>query len=136
MGQLENHMGERDKEKLPSQPMPNPKAFMIGNSSNLVHGQEHVQAIVTLRSGRQVDNQVVEPEEDLTGQEGKESGNKEERDAKPSTATPIHKDPPRMFLPKAPYLERLQAPKKGWKFEDILKMFKQVQINIPFLGAI
>jgi hypothetical protein len=92
--------------------------------------------IATLRSGRQVDNQVVEPKEDLIGQEGEESGNKEERDAKPSIATPIVKDPPRSFIPKAPYPEILQAPKKGGKFEDILEVFKHVQINIPFLDAI
>ena len=40
-----------------------------------------MQAIVTLRSGRQVDNQVVEPEAYLTGQEGEDGDNKEERDA-------------------------------------------------------
>ena len=97
---------------------------------------EHVQAIVTLRSGRQVDNHVVDSEVDTTGQEREESGNMEERDAKPSTATPIVKDPPRSFVPKAPYPERLQGPKKEGKFEDILEVFKQVQINIPFLDAI
>jgi hypothetical protein len=37
--------------KLPSQPEPNPKVFAIGNSSNPTHGQEHVQAIVTLSQG-------------------------------------------------------------------------------------
>jgi hypothetical protein len=46
------------------------------------------------------------------------------------------KDPPRSFVPKAPYPKRLQVPKKGEKFEDILEVFKQVQINIPFLDAI
>jgi hypothetical protein len=62
MGQLANHLGERDKEKFPSQPKPNPKAFAIGNSSSSVHGQEqeHVQAIVTLKLSRQVDNHVVD----------------------------------------------------------------------------
>jgi hypothetical protein len=39
-------------------------------------------------------------------------------------------------VPKAPYLERLQVPKNGGKLEDILEVFKQVQINIPFLDAI
>ena len=48
MGQLANHLGERDKRKFPSQPVTNPKACMIGNSSN----QEHVQAIVRLRFGK------------------------------------------------------------------------------------
>jgi hypothetical protein len=38
MGQLANHVGERDKGKLLSQHMPNPKAFAIGNSSNPAHG--------------------------------------------------------------------------------------------------
>ena len=69
---------------------------------------------------------MVDPEVDTTGQEGEESGNKEERDAKPSIAIPILKDPLRLFVPKAPYPERLQVPKKGGKFEDILEVFKQV----------
>jgi hypothetical protein len=60
MGQLANHLGERDKGKLPSQSVNNPKACNIENSSN----QEHVQAIVTLRSGKRVDNQVVDLEAD------------------------------------------------------------------------
>jgi hypothetical protein len=34
MGQLANHLGERDKGKLPSQLVNNPKACTIGNSSN------------------------------------------------------------------------------------------------------
>ena len=75
---------------------------------------------------------MVELKADLVGKEGEENCNKEERDVEPSTATPIVKDPPRSFVPKVPYPERLQAPKKGGKFEDILKVFKQVQINIPF----
>jgi hypothetical protein len=39
-------------------------------------------------------------------------------------------------VPKAPYPERLQVPRNGGKLEDILEVFKQVQINIPFLDAI
>ena len=39
-------------------------------------------------------------------------------------------------MPKAPYPERLQAPRSGGKLEDILEVFKQVQINISFLDAI
>jgi hypothetical protein len=74
----------------------NPKACTIENSST----QEHAHAIVTLRSGRRVDNHVAEPEADheakptidLARQEEKESDNKEKRDAEPSTVTPIDKD--------------------------------------------
>ena len=44
--------------------MPNPKGqYGIGNSSSSTHGQEQVQAITTLRSGKQVDSQVATPEE-------------------------------------------------------------------------
>ena len=87
MGQLANHLGERDKGKFPSQPVNNPRACMNGNSSS----QEHVQAIVTPSSWKQVDNHVVEPEEVLIEKEGKKCDNKEERDAEPSTITPIVK---------------------------------------------
>jgi hypothetical protein len=52
-----------------------------------------------------VDNHVVDPEVDTTGREEEVSGNKEETDAEPSTATPIVKDPPRSFVPKVPYPE-------------------------------
>jgi hypothetical protein len=137
IGQIASHLGEREKGKLHSQPVPNPKLqFHGGSSSNAVHGQERVQAVVTLRSAKQVDNQVVLPEENPAAQEGQGSGSTEERDAEPSTATPTIEIPSRSFVPKAPYPDRLLAPKKGGKFEDILEVFKQVQINIPFLNAI
>jgi hypothetical protein len=133
IGQIANHLGEREKGKLPSQPVPNPK---LQGESSYAHRQEHVQAIVTLRSGRQVDNQVVLHEENPAELHRQDSGNNEEKEKEPSKATPIVDDPPRSFVPKAPYPDRLLAPKKGGKFEDILEVFKQVQINIPFLDAI
>jgi hypothetical protein len=93
-----------------------------------------------------VDNQVANPEADYAepqadhpekdDQKGEEGDNQKEGDGEPSTVTLVVKKPPRSFVPKAPYPERLQAPKKEWKFEDILEVFKQVQINIPFLDAI
>ena len=61
--QLANHLGERDKGKLPSQSVNNPKACIIGKFSN----QEHVQVVFTLRSRKQVDNQVVDLEADIVG---------------------------------------------------------------------
>jgi hypothetical protein len=130
MGQLASHLGERDKGKLPSQLVSNPKACTIGSSST----QENAHAIVTLRSGRGVDNLVAEPEAvdeaepatDVSRQEETESDNKEKKDAEPSTVTPIEKDLSRSFAPKAPYLERLRAPKKNAQFAEILEVFKQV----------
>ena len=40
------------------------------------------------------------------------------------------------FVPKAPFLQSLISPQKSAHFGDILEVFKQVQINIPFLDAI
>ncbi|XP_059446553.1 uncharacterized protein LOC132178112 [Corylus avellana] len=69
----------------------------IHHSSGPTHGQEQVQSIVTLRSGRQVDNQVVLPKENPAVPQGQESGNKDKRDPEPSKATPAVEDPPRSF---------------------------------------
>jgi hypothetical protein len=66
----------------------NPKACNIGNTSN----HEHVQAIVTLRSWKRVDNQVVDPKADHAEEEepkGEEGDNQKEGDAEPSTVTPV-----------------------------------------------
>jgi hypothetical protein len=140
VGQLANHLVERDKGKLPSQPVNNSKACTIKNSS----AQEHAHVIVTLRSGKRLNNQVAEletndeavPTTELARQEETRSDNKEEIDVVPSTVTPIEKDLPRSFVPKAPCPERLRASKKNAQFAEILEVFKQVQINILFLDAI
>jgi hypothetical protein len=86
-----------------------------------------------------VDNQVVDLEADHAEEEepkDEEGENQKEGDAEPSIVTSVVEEPPRAFVPKAPYPERLQVPKKGGKLEDILEVFKQVQINIPFLDTI
>ena len=58
-------------------------------------------------------NRETKPTTDLSRQEETKIDNKEERDADPSIVTPIEKDLPRSFVPKAPYPERLRAPKKN-----------------------
>jgi hypothetical protein len=65
-----------------------------------------------------------------------ENYEKLEKDLGLDTVSPIAKESLQKFVPKAPFPERLTAPKKGSKFDDILEVFKQVQINIPFLDAI
>jgi hypothetical protein len=95
-----------------------------------------VQAITTLRSGKQVDNQVAMPKEATEVAKDEENHEKPEKDLGPNSVVPIAKESPQKFVPKAPFPERLTAHKKGSKFDDILEVFKQVQINIPFLDAI
>jgi hypothetical protein len=109
VGQLANHMGERDKGKLPSQLVNNPKACTIGSAPN----QEHANAIVTLRSGKQVDNRVNEPKAideavpaaDLARQEETQSDNTKKKDAEPSTITPLRRTL-RGLLSRKPLIRR------------------------------
>ena len=68
--------------------------------------------------------------------QGKESGRDKGGKVKPSRVMPTVKDSPRVFIPKAPYPERLKASKKNALFAEILEVFKHVQINISFLDAI
>lgn len=128
----------RERGKFPSQPVPSPKGqFVIGNSSGSTQVQKHVQSIVTLRLGRQVDNKVSMPvEDDLVRSEKKESQINLAKIPEPTFSHPTAIDPIRNFVPRAPFPHRLATPKKVAQFEDILEVFKQVHINIPLLDAI
>jgi len=134
MGQIANHMNEREKGKLPSQPIPNPRIQFVCQS--LCTGKSMCNQLSHWGLGDKWTIKWFFLKRTLLCLQGQESSNNEERDAEPSKATRIVQNPPRSFVPKAPYLDRLLAPKKGGKFEDILEVFKQVQINIPFLDVI
>jgi hypothetical protein len=72
------------------------------------------------------------PEEVTEAAKEEESQDKLDRDLGLDTVFPIAKEISQKFVPKAPFPERLATPKKGSKFDDILEVFKHVQINIPF----
>ena len=94
----------------------------------------------------QVDNQVKTPEVEKT--DTTQSSHDKEKDnptptsiplpvQDPSSSQPIAASPiVRNFVPKAPFPQRLARPNKGAQYGDILEVFKQVHINIPFLDAI
>nr|XP_023922903.1 uncharacterized protein LOC112034322 [Quercus suber] len=146
VGQLATQFGEREKGKFPSQPIPNPKGqYAINGSSSSTHAHESIQSITILRSGKQVDNQVKMPEvkdNENTVLEKKRvhSSHDDHKEKKGnSTSIPIQdlSSPlDRRFVPKAPIPQNLINPQKSAQFGDILEVFKQVQINIPFLDAI
>jgi hypothetical protein len=64
------------------------------------------------------------PEEVTEAAKEEESQDKLDRDLGPETVFPIAKEIPQKFVPKARFPERLTAPKKGSKFDDILEVFK------------
>ena len=137
IGQLATQMAEREKGKLPSQPIPNPRNQCNQASGSSSH--EDVQAIITLRSGKKVNDHVTNPDFVQEGAEENEATPnedlQEQHDAAKNKESPPEPDISD-YVPKAPFPQRLQRPKNVGQHNDILELFKHVQINIPFLDAI
>ena len=106
----------------------------MAESSNLENFSEHAKFVMTLRSEKILDppisssGQTQQPKSSiLVEPEIQESKEKEE------LSTLAH-------IPKAPFPSALESPlpldKKGIKMNEMLEMFKQVQINLPLLDAI
>jgi hypothetical protein len=136
VGQLANALNQRKEGKLPSQPVANPKGhYMVDGSASDSTPHEQVQAVTTLRSGRVVDNKVG-----LKAQEKDDSP----MNPKPPLDSPNvlkeHTTLETSSEPRAPFPERLKEPpcaaKQGEKFQEMMEIFKQVQINIPIIDAI
>ena len=109
---------------------------MIESSNTPEAFSEHAKSIMTLRSGKVIEHTSKTNETDpkpLT--KAKSPKNKEDlKIEKEPTA------PESSYLPKAPFSDALKAPipadKKGGKLDEMLELFKQVQINLPLLDAI
>ncbi|XP_058082476.1 uncharacterized protein LOC131230589 [Magnolia sinica] len=135
---MENVMSQPEG-KFPSQPVVNPKGqYEIGSNSNQEQYHEQAKSIITLRSGKQIENKVDMPREE--SKSNAEDQNEIERHTSASKVQQ-HSDSPgtthvSSYVPKAPFPQRLAPVKKGNNFNEILDMFKQVQINIPLLDAI
>ncbi|TVU64925.1 hypothetical protein, partial [Cobetia crustatorum] len=65
LGQLATALNEREKGKFPGQPVANPKGqYEIGSNSNQEQYHEQAKSIITLRSGKQIENNVEMPKEE------------------------------------------------------------------------
>ncbi|KAL5560761.1 hypothetical protein UlMin_036972 [Ulmus minor] len=126
LGQLATAVGEREKGKFPSQPIPNPKGQYPVGSSN---PNEEAKSITTLRSGKIIVKPNHLPEFE------KESHKSQPENSKSNDSTK-NDNQPLSYVPKAPFPQRLVPKEKGTQYSDILEVFKQVHINIPFLDAI
>ena len=113
----------QERGRFPSQTLPNPKGIHeVGSSSN--SGMDEVKAIITLRSGKEVDQPMPNPVEE--------------------TRKGVEMEPEHIFLKEdsmkncmpPPFPQALRGKKKASQQADILEVLEQVKVNIPLLDII
>ena len=113
----------QERGRFPSQTLPNPKGIHeVGSSSN--SGMDEVKAIITLRSGKEVDQPMPKPIEE--------------------TRKRVEMEPEHIFLKEdsmkhciSPlFPQALRGKKKASQKAGILEVLRQVKVNIPLLDII
>ena len=113
----------QERGRFPSQTLPNPKGVHeVGSSSN--SGMDEVKAIITLRSGKEVDQPMPKPVEE--------------------TRKEVEMEPEHIFLKEdsmkhcipPPFPQALRGHKKASQQAGILEVLRQVKVNIPILDII
>ena len=128
MSQMAKQMNEREKGKFPSQPVANPTASPSNPSSSA-----QLNAIHTLRSGREVDNQVEMPTNNKSVPPSAHDHSSSSLDDEKKNSD---EESERVYEPPAPFPNRLRAKKTSAHMEKITEIFKQIKINVPLLDAI
>ena len=113
----------QERGRFPSQTLPNHKGIHeVGSSNN--SGMDEVKAIITLRSGREVDQPMPKPvEESRKGEEVQ------------SERILLKKDSMKRCMPP-PFPQALRNKKKASQQAGILEVLRQVKVNIPLLDII
>ncbi|KAF6146645.1 hypothetical protein GIB67_008931 [Kingdonia uniflora] len=141
--QLASGLSTRDKGTFPSQTQPNLK-----DQTESLHCDQ-ANTVITLRSGRTVDNKVRMPE-DKSRESPNPSTEKVVEGGKPiCEETPfveeetgqvslsekiIENDPPR--IPRAPFPQQFLDNRKNIPNEEVKEMFKNLKITIHFLDVL
>ena len=96
----------------------------VSSTSEPAPRMDEVKAVITLRSGKEVEQLVPKPAEE--GQEAKEAEPEEEviKENAVKKSTPL------------PFLKALKAKKKAINQAEILEVLRQVKVNIPLLDMI
>ena len=109
----------QERERFPSQTLPNPKGIHEVGS-----GMDEVKSIITLRSGKEVDQPLPKPVE--------ESRQGEERQPEHIL---LEKDSMKYRIPP-PFPQALRGKKKATQQAGILEVLREVKVNIPLLDLI
>ena len=113
----------QERGRFPSQTLPNPKGIHeVGSSSN--SGMDEVKAIITLRSGKEVDQPMPKPIED--SKQGEELQ---------SEHILLKEDSMKYSIPP-PFPQALRGKKKVSQQAGILEVLRQVKVSIPLLDII
>ena len=131
---LNNQPQILDKGRFPFQTLPNPRGVHeLSFPSEPAKRMDKVQAIITLRSGKEIEQPMPKYAGKIREQEEEESEHIfiKEDSMKESISPPPPPPPP---LP--PFPQALRGKKKASKQEGILEVLRQVKVNIPLLDMI
>ena len=113
----------QERGRFPSQTLPNPKGIHeVGSSNN--SGMDEVKAIITLRSGKEVDQPMPKPIQET--KKGEEMH---------SEHILLKEDSMKYSIPP-PFPQALRGKKKASQQVGILEVLRQVKVNIPLLDII
>ena len=116
-------MEVQERGRFPSQILPNPKGIHeVGSSSN--SGMDEVKAIITRRSGKEVDQPMPKPVEET----------RKEVEIEPEHIF-LKEDSMKHCMPP-PFPHALRSKKKASHQAGILEVLRQVKVNIPLLDII
>ena len=115
----------QEKGRFPSQTLPNPRGVHeVSYASELAPKMDEVQAIIILRSGKEIEKTVPKP-----------VGETREKEEVESDHIFIKEDSMKKSMPP-PFPQALRGKKKASKQEGILEVLRQVKVNIPLLDMI
>ena len=113
----------QERGRFPSQTLPNPKGIHeVGSSNN--SGMDEVKAIITLGSGKEIDQPMPKSVED--SKQGEELQ---------SEHILLKEDSIKYSIPP-PFPQALRGKKKASQQVGILEVLRQVKVNIPLLDII
>ena len=120
---INNLLEVQERGRFPSQTLTNPKGIHeVGSSSN--SGMDEVKAIITLRSGKEIEQPVPITAEETC----------KEKEAELERVI-INEDPVKKSMPP-PFPQALRGKKKIPNQAEIWEVLRQVKVNIPLLDMI
>ena len=130
---LNNQQQVQEKGRFPSQTLPNPKGVHeLSFLSEPAPKMDEVQAIITLRSGKEIEHPMPKSARKIREQKEEESKHIIIKEDSMKEIIPPPPPPP----PPPPFPQALRGKKKASKQEGIFEVLRQVKVNIPLLDMI